>query len=186
MSVSLPARSFRGQYGLTLVELIVAMIVISVGVAGVLSAFNVSVRASVDPMLAKQAVAIGEALLEEVRLAPSTFCDPDDANAATAVSPAACASLPEGIGPEAGDTRPFDNVNDYHGLALNPITDVSGAALVGLDGFAATISVQPADLNTIGSAGGEALRIVVSVTAPTGDVFAIEGYRARYAPNALP
>ncbi|PKO89155.1 MAG: hypothetical protein CVU18_04885 [Betaproteobacteria bacterium HGW-Betaproteobacteria-12] len=186
MSVSLPVRRFHGQYGLTLVELIVAMIVISVGVAGVLSAYNISVRASVDPMLAKQAVAIGEALLEEVRLAPSTFCDPDDANAETAASPAACASLPEGIGPEAGDARPFDNVNDYHGLVLNPIADVSGTAVAGLNGFAASISVQPAALNSISDVSGEALRIVVSVTAPTGDVFAIEGYRARYAPNALP
>lgn len=186
MSVSLPVRSFHRQSGLTLVELIVAMIVISVGVAGVLSAFNISVRASVDPMLAKQAVAVGEALLEEVRLAPSTFCDPDDANAETAASSAACASLPEGIGPEAGDVRPFDNVNDYHGLALNPITDVGGVAVAGLNGFTAAISVQPAILNSISDVSGEALRIIVSVTAPSGDVFTVEGYRTRYAPNALP
>lgn len=172
------------QRGLTLVELIVAMIVISVGVAGILSAFSVSVRSSADPLIAKQAVALGEALIEEVSLAPFTWCDPDDANAETAASAADCASLPENIGPEAGDARPFDNVNDYHGLLLSPVSDVSGTVLAGLAGYTATIAITDASL--AGLATGESLRIAVTVTAPNGDLYLLEGMRTRYAPNAIP
>ena len=175
------------QRGLTLVELIVAMVVISVGVAGVLSAFNVSVRSSADPLVAKQAVALGEALVEEVSLAPFTWCDPDDANAEIAVSAGDCASLSEVLGPEAGDVRPFDNVNDYHGLVLNllnPVSDVSGMAIPGLAGYTASIAIAEGGLP--GLAAGESLRIMVTVTAPNGDVYLMEGMRTRYAPNAIP
>lgn len=182
---SLPAR----QSGLTLVELIVAIVVIAVGIAGVMLAFNNAVRGSADPMLAKQALAIAEALLEEVQLAPFTFCDPDDPAAEEADAPGDCAT-PEGFGPEVGDARPFDNVNDYHNLALNSISDVStggfGAPGGTLAGYSAAITVANATLGPITAATGDAVLITVTVTAPDGQTYALEGYRARYAPNDLP
>ena len=174
------------QRGVTLVELIVAMVVIAVGLAGILAAFNVSVRGSADPLINKQLLSIAEALQEEVQQAPFTFCDPDDANAETAVSSAGCAALPEAVGPEAGDARPFDNVNDYNGLVLAVITDVAGVAVPNLAGYSASIAVAPTALGSIALASGDALLITVSVTAPSGQVFTLDGYRTRYAPNALP
>lgn len=179
------------QRGLSLVELVIAMVVIGIGVAGVLSAFNESVRASSSPFFAKQALAIAEALLEEVQLAASTYCRPTDPQYVAnpnfiAASPANCSpGFVESMGPEAGDARPFDNVNDYHGLNLNPVTDVSGAAVPGVAGYSATIAVATAALNTI-PAGLDSLRITVTVTAPNGEVFALEGFRTRHSPNAMP
>ncbi len=182
---SLPAR----QSGLTLVELIVAIVVIAVGVAGVMLAFNNAVRSSADPMFAKQALAIAEALLEEVQLAPFTFCDPDDPAAEEADGPGDCA-IPETLGPEAGDTRPFDNVSDYHNPVFNPISDVStgdfGATEGALAGYSAAITVANAALGPITAATGDAVLITVTVTAPDGQAYALEGYRTRYAPNDLP
>ncbi|MEI7613220.1 MAG: type II secretion system protein [Betaproteobacteria bacterium] len=174
------------QRGVTLVELIVAIVIISVGLAGILSAFNVSVKGSADPVMNKQLVSVAEALLEEVQQAAFTYCDPDDANAETAVSAAGCATLPEVMGPEAGDARPFDNVNDYNGLLMAAITDVAGVAVPNLAGYSASIAVAPVALNTITLASGDALRITVTVTAPSAQVFTLDGYRTRYAPNALP
>lgn len=190
MFTSLPAHSARRslparQSGLTLVELIVAIVVIAVGVAGVMLAFNNAVRSSADPMLAKQALAIAEALLEEVQLAPFTFCDPDDPAAEAADAPGDCAT-PEAFGLEVGDARPFDNVNDYHNWALNPIRDVSGAQVPGLAGYSAAITVANATLGPITAATGDAVLITVTVTAPDGQAYALEGYRTRYAPNDLP
>ena len=179
------AGGFR-QRGLTLVELIVAIVVISVGLAGVLAAFNVSVRGSADPMVDKQMHSIAEALLEEVQQAPFTYCDPNDANLETAASSAGCATLPEVMGPEAGDARPFDNVNDYNGFALVGITDVAGVADPNLANYSATVAVAPAALDGITAASGDALLITVSVTAPNGQTFSLDGYRTRYAPNDGP
>lgn len=184
-----PVKSRRrvsaAQRGVTLVELIVAIVIISVGVASILSTFNIAVRGSASPLIAKQSLAIAEALMEEVQLAPFTFCDPDDPLAETAAAPALC-GVPEAIGPEAGDARPFDNVSDYHGYGLPVITDLAGVAVPYLAGYTAAITVAATALNGIAAASGDAFLITVTVTAPTGEVFALEGYRTRYAPNALP
>lgn len=174
------------QRGVTLVELIVAIIIISVGVAGILSAFNVSVRGSADPMVNKQLISIAEALMEEVQQAAFTYCDPDDANAETAISAAGCDSMPEVMGGEAGDARPFDNVSDYHGLALATITDVAGVAVPSLAGYSAAVTVVPVALNGITVASGDALLIRVTATGPDGQSFTLDGYRTRYAPNSRP
>ena len=182
------------QRGFTLVELIVAMVIIGTCVAGVLAAFSASVRGSAEPMVSKQLVAIAEALLEEVQQASFTYCDPVDANAEKATSSAACATVPEKIGPEAGNARPFDNVNDYHGLnfnpILNPISDVAENPVPDLAAYSAAIAVAPAALSTLAAgvdvATSDALRIIVTVSGPGSQTFALEGYRARYAPNDLP
>lgn len=181
----------RRQSGMTLVELVIAIIVISVGVAGVLSGFNEAVRASSSPFVAKQALAIAEALLEEVQLAANTFCRPSDPKYAAnpafqAASTADCtAGFVETMGPDAEDVlRPFDNVNDYSGWGPSPITDVAGAAVPGVAGYSAAIAVTPTALNGIPAA--ESLLITVTVTAPNGEAFTLDGYRTRHSPNAMP
>lgn len=188
-----------GQRGVSLVEQIVFIVVVSVAVVGVLAALSFSTRGSADPMIQKQALAIAEAVLEEVQLQPFTYCDPDDDNAATANTAGGCAAAAEAPGPEApnvpptgpaetrsGGARPFDNVNDYQGFSMaGGITDISGAAIAGLDSYSVSVTVTGSALGAIGAA--ESLLIAVQVTHPhlPGGVL-LEGYRARYAPNALP
>ncbi|MFA6312356.1 MAG: type II secretion system protein, partial [Sterolibacterium sp.] len=72
----------RPQSGLTLVELVMFIVIVSVALAGVLTVLNVTVKSSADPMIAKQMLAIAEALLEEVQAKSFTYCDPNDANVA--------------------------------------------------------------------------------------------------------
>ncbi len=185
MCIPSPVRKASPQRGVTLVELIVAIVIISVALAGVLSAFNASVRGSADPMVTKQMTSIAEALMEEVQQAAFTFCDAQDAAAGTATSAAGC-TIPEIVGPEAGNARPYDNVNDYNGLNLATITDAAGVAVPALAGYSAAISVAPVSLFWIAASSGDLLQITVRVTAPNGQTFSLDGYRARYAPNSVP
>ena len=106
--------------------------------------------------------------------------------AETATGVGDCGTPESAMGPEAGDARPFDNVNDYNGLNLAAITDITGGPVPFLAGYTALVAVAPVALNGITVASGDALRITVTVTAPTGGTFALDGYRTRYAPNALP
>ena len=173
--------------GLSLVELILFIVIVGAALAGTLAVFVQSTRASADPMQRAQALAVARSLLEEVQLAAFTWCDPDDANAASATSAAGCASLPEALGPEAGESRlgspGFDNVNDYDGYAMNGIVDLSNTAIPGLAGYAARVRVAAAALGSIGAAG-DALRITVTVTSPNGASVTLEGWRTRHAPDA--
>jgi MSHA pilin protein MshD len=189
------------QTGISLIELVIFIVVVSVGVAGILSVMNVTVMHSADPIVQKQASAIAESLLEEVELQPFTWCDPNDGNATTATSVAGCATTAEGMGPEAafvnqpnGESRyqdinggdsPFDNVNDYHGFAMAGIRgiDASATVLPGLGAYSASVAIAQAG-GVFGLAADDVLRIDVRVTGPGGTDITLTGYRFRYAPNA--
>jgi MSHA pilin protein MshD len=177
-----------GERGVTLVELIVFIVIVAVGLSGVLAVFLPATAASADPMQRRQALAIAESLLEEVSLMPFTWCDPDDANVASAASAAGCASLVQGIGPTSGETRfgaaNFDNVGDYAGYSMSGIVDIANRAVPGLAGYGARVAVATTALGSISAASGDALRITVTVTAPDGSSIVLDGVRTRQAPNA--
>jgi MSHA pilin protein MshD len=196
---ALPTRKpARLQRGVSLVELVVFIVIVSTAVVGILKALDNANRSSTDPMVRKQALAIAEALMEEVQLQPFTYCDPDDLAASTAVSAADCTGGAGGpndesklaLGPEGGETRtsattPFDNVSDYNGFSMvSGITDLSGAALSGLDTYSASVTVANLALGAVPAS--DSLLITVSVTGPASTTVVLHGYRTRYAPNALP
>lgn len=196
MSVSHCGRS-RAR-GLTLIELIVFIVIVSVALVGILSVLNMTVFRSADPMVRKQLLSIAESLLEEVEAMPFTYCDPDDANAATATSAtvggSGCAATIEGLGVEGAEVRTtFDNVSDYQGVNLIPASSADGNTY---PGYSAAITV--ANDAALGPAAGLApsaavLRITVQAcqgaTLPcpaTAESVTLHGYRARHSPNALP
>lgn len=188
----------RRQSGISLIELIIFIVIVSVGLAGILTVLNVTVRGSADPLIQKQMLAIAEALLEEVQLKAFTYCDPTDANAATAASTAGCATTVENLGPEGSESRtstsdPFNNVNDYYvagGYNLaSPISDITGTTSAPA-GYSAKIEIDADEtlndiVSTSAAATMEVLRIAVTVTHGS-DSLTVEGYRTRYAPNSLP
>lgn len=193
----------RTVAGFTFIELIMFIVIVGIGVSGILLVYSTTVRRSVDPLVTKQLQSIAEAMLEEVQLMPFTVCDPDDANAATSTTLAGCATTPEAVGPEGGESRynasnPFDNVNDYAGFntatdASPGIRDLSGTPIGALAGYSARVSVAAQTLGPggaqvagTGAQGPQALLITVTATGPQGDSVAISGYRTRYAPTAVP
>ena len=176
--------------GLTLVELILFVLIVSIALLGVLLLLNTATARSSNPLVQKQALAVAEALLEEVELMPFTYCDPDDADVTTAASPAAC-TAPEALGPEPGESRtslatPFDNVNDYHNFSMAGISDITGTALPGLSAYSATVMITPETLAGTGSSvpSAAALRISVQVNGPANQSITLEGYRTRFGPRA--
>ena len=183
MSISLRVQ----QRGLTIIELIVFIVIVGVALAGVITVLNVTGSASADPVVRKQALSIAEAILEEVQNQAFTWCDPDDANAATAMQYADCTTAENNLAAEAGESRgnnttPWDNVNDYNGLVTTTNIAGGGNAL-----YSASVNVSRTTLNGVGdgTATSAALLITVTVTAGRESV-QLEGYRLRHSPNMLP
>jgi MSHA pilin protein MshD len=188
------------QRGISLIELIIFIVIISVALTGILLVMNTVTRHSADPLIHKQALAIAESLLEEVELMPFSYCDPDDASAVVATSPADCTGGAGGPndedipGPETAASvggaegryaaPQFDNVGDYHGfnMAANSVVDITGGAAVG--GYSASIAVAQTVLGTVPA--GDSLRITVTVTGPDNVPIILDGYRTRYAPRSVP
>lgn len=185
MSIEAP---LSRQGGITLIEQIVFIIVVSVGVIGVLSTLGPSLRYSADPQLRKQQMAIAESLLSEILHQPFTYCDPDDAAAISATSTADCTNSQDNVtGPSpSGESRfggpgtQFDNVADYSGYTQAGVTGLSSTAIAG---YTATVTISRAG-GTFGlSPTGAALQVDVTVSGNNADPLTLTGYRFRYAPR---
>lgn len=194
----------KRQTGLTLIEMIVFIVIVSIAAVAMLKLYGLTAKNSADPQLRKQALMLAEAFLEEVRLARFTFCEPsldplaDDPIARP--TPSSC-SVPELVNQEVGGVgRPFDNVNDYvtqFNTASSSFNDFSSLLVdaagseIALPGYTVSLKIVPESLNGIVSdatpANMEVLRISVTVGYNKGqDSLTLDGYRTRYAPHAVP
>ncbi|MCF8149836.1 MAG: prepilin-type N-terminal cleavage/methylation domain-containing protein [Burkholderiaceae bacterium] len=177
----------RRQRGLTLIELIMFIVIVSVALVGVLTVLNITAKSSADPMIRKQALAVAEAVLEEVMLQPFTWCDPNDTNAATAINYTTCSvatAAQNTVTAKAGEARgtatPLDNVFDYNAETIS--TNIAGG---GTAPFPANVTVAAAAFHDITAISGAALLITVTVAAGN-ETIQLQGYRARHSPNLLP
>jgi len=178
------------QRGFSLIEVVIFIVVLGIGIAGMAVLYNQLTLASVDPVVRKQAVAIANSLMEEIQLRPFTYCDPDDTAVFTAGSPAGC-STPETIGAEGPETRYgptfFDNVSDYAALPAmgGSIQDINNNTITGLAGYSASVAIANAGADFPSAVPADAaLRITVTVTGPSNVAVSLQGYRLRYAPNS--
>jgi len=150
-----------GHRGFTLIELIIFIVVVGVGLAGILAVSNTVVKSSADPMVRKQTVAIAESLMEEILL--KEYAKPAGSTV---------------IGYAGGGARSlYDCVDDYSGYATTGgIVDFSGLAVSGLESY----NVSPAvDVSTATLGAATLKKVVVSVTGPQG-VITLTGYRGNY------
>ena len=142
--------------GFTLIELITFIVVVSAGLAGILSVMNNGAASSADPMVRKQAAALADSIMEEILL--QAFCDPDTVDA-VAVPPVCGAILP----PEANRTL-FDDVDDYNGI--DEVIVATGPVFVGLpaalNGYRVQIAVVPAAFDVIALANAKDVTVTVS------------------------
>ncbi|HKO88807.1 MAG TPA: prepilin-type N-terminal cleavage/methylation domain-containing protein [Burkholderiales bacterium] len=141
----------RSSAGFTLVELVLLIVVFSIGLAGILIVINTSVARSADPVLRKQAMAVAESMMEEVTL------------------------MPMAVGPGTGARINFDDVNDYNGFATSGIYTINNVAVAGLELYNLNVAVAPANMG--GAAGS---MITVTVTGPMGTSYALQSFKSPY------
>jgi MSHA pilin protein MshD len=167
-------RQSSAQRGFTLLELIVFIIVISIGFVGILSVFNVTGLRSADPMQQKQMLSIAEAMLSEILL--KDYDDPG--NGCTPLTTPTSCRLSNVI-----DRQNYNDVSDYDTFATTGIYRIDGTAIVELTTYNLSVAVinpvipPVAPLNTL--EGVAAKRITVTVTNG-GNTLSLEGYRTSY------
>lgn len=161
--------------GFTLVELIIFIVVVSVGLVGILSVLNITVRHSADPVHPKQALAIAEALMDEIQ--------------AKDFSPPAADNFTPSAPPTVAERQNFDDVADFHNYgaeALAPVVlragifDIAGNAVASLAGYRVLVSVAAAGAASNGVPAADVLVITIQVTDPVNTVHVFTGYRINY------
>jgi MSHA pilin protein MshD len=146
------------QEGVTLVELLVSIVIVSIAATAVLGVISMTTAGSADPMIRHQAAAVAEAYLEEILLKP--LVDPD------------------GVDGEAVRAN-FDDLDDYDGLSDAGVRDQFGNSIAGLGSYNVAVSVTSTTaLPPIPVA--DVLRVDVLVTHTNDINFLLSGYRTRF------
>jgi len=157
---------------MTLIELIMFIVIVSVGIIGILAVMNVTVKSSADPMLRKQALAMAEAILDEVL--SKEFANPTGGY--TETTPATCAGRT--LYDDVDDYSCFDGSTDskkIHGDSTLGSTSISS-----LTAYRATVVVDATASAVLGTiAAGQVKKITVSVTG-SGQTIQLSGYRTNY------
>ncbi len=124
----------RYARGFTLIEVIIFIVVVGAGLAGILSVSTTVVKSSADPMVRKQAAALADSILEEIL--QKEYQDPDGTSGET-----------------TRDT--MDDVDDYNGKTQALFADWPAS----LSSYTVTIAVSVTTLGTI-----PAKRVTVTVS----------------------
>jgi len=144
------------QRGFTLIEMILAIVVIGLSLAMVLLAFTQVGKSSASPLLRKQMLSIAEEMLEEISAKPFA--------AAPNPAPTGCAR----------DT--FNDLADYKGYATsNRVCASDGTAIPALNGYSVAVQVAPGTLAGVTAAQ----RIQVTVSTQ-GESLVLVGWRTDY------
>lgn len=149
--------SRRRARGMTLIELVIAILILGVGLAGVLLAYSTVTRGSSDPVVRKQLLSIAEEMLEEIQLKPYAAA----ANAAAG----GCARTT------------WNDLMDYHGYTtINQVCTIDGTPVATLAGYSLRVTVQAATFGGLSAAR----RIDVTVSRGS-DQLTLTGWRLDYA-----
>lgn len=143
--------SIKRAAGFTLVELILLLVVFTIGLAGILIVINTSVARSADPVIRKQAMAVAESMMEEIML------------------------MPFNPGPGTGIRQNFDDVNDYNNFGTTGIYTINNVAIPALAAYNLAVTVAPANLG-----GAATLLATVTVTGPMGVSYTLQGHKGNY------
>ena len=160
------------ELGFTLLELVVAIVVLGLIFAGFTSVYGTVLRRGAEPQLQTQAVAFAAAYLDEVLGRP--YRDPDTGLI---------------CGTQEPDRPSFDNVCDYDQLSLNGCTSTSGACPVvgdcvcdrngapvdGSRAFAVTVDVNPVN---VAGASGLQVQLQVDHHGLAGSGVRLQAFRA--------
>lgn len=148
----------NSQRGVTLVELLVSIVIVSIAASAVLGVLSMTTAHSADPMIRHQAAAIAESYIEEILLKPM--------------------SDPDGVDGEAARAD-FDDLDDYDGLSDAGAQDQFGAPLAGLSEYNVAVTVTPSSaLPAVPVV--DVLRVDVVVTHTNAVNFALSSYRTRF------
>jgi len=152
--------NISSQRGVTLIELLMFIVVVSIALGALLQIFNSNVANSVDPVLRMKAVEAGQALLDEI------LSRRFDENTPTGGIPA-CGSTDGDVCAGIAADADYDDVGDYNGYS----TSGSGYSLnVSVSNAGAHLGINPAN----------ARLITVVIDTTDGSSLTLAAYRVNF------
>lgn len=176
------------QRGVTLIEMIIAIVIIGIAAVALLQGLGQQTRNNVDPMIQSQAQMLARQYLEEV--SSKSFFDPTyDPRLVRNLSNSDIEAY--GVLDQTRSGSPsriaWNNIYEYDDYDES-ILDINGNAISGLSGYQIEIDVDVSEGLSLGSLSNSSAAncppivalIEVTITDPRDQITTLSGYRASY------
>ncbi len=166
------------QLGVTLVELVISIVIISIAMVAVMSSFSVSISKSADPLWRNKSLKLAQLYLDEILAKNYDHNAP--VGGIPAVTNPSCASL----GADGTETRTtYNDVDDYNGLLDSPPILLAGTIDSSYNDYSVAVSVE-CDGDTVGATGtvadNHAKKITVEITPPNQGPVTFAVYKGNF------
>lgn len=169
--------------GVSLIELIIAIVIIGIGLAAMTAAIVTTTSHSADPVVQQQAYAVAQSYMEEILAQP--FCDPNDfsVNCNTDCVASACGACGGNTVPGGGteNRSTYDDVCDYNAINNEPASDIYGP-IASLSDYSVKVTVDDTGVNFNGllSNSGQVVRIDVDVNHNNNFTTRLTAYKTNF------
>jgi len=177
-----PIFNSRLQSGVTLVELVISIVILSIAMVAVMNSFSVSINQSADPLWRNKSMKLAQLYLDEILA--KKYDDSTPLGGLPVEANPDCGSL----GPDPGEaTRAdYNDVDDYDGTS-GPPEDIDGNSLdSSYDSYRVGVTVT-CDGNTVDTedtsgsvANNHGKKIEVTVTPPGQTAMVFSVYKGNY------
>lgn len=176
----------RFQQGVTLIELVISIVILSIAMVAVMNSFSVTMKHSADPLWRNKTLKLAQLYLDEI-LAKNYDHSTPVGGVPLVASPSCTATY---LGPDSPggtlETRAvFNDVDDYDQYGITDPDDARPTSLTGaLDSsyssYSVTVSVE-CDGGTVAASGAShAKKVTVSITPPGQSTMTFAAYKGNF------
>jgi len=166
------------QKGVTLIELVISIVILSIAFVAMMRSFSFSIGHSADPLWRNKTLKLGQLYLDEILA--KNYDDSTPLGGEPFVTNPSCLAL----GPETGEVRAtYDDVDDYNGISNVVPTSLTGSLDSSYSSYRVSILVV-CDGLTVNVTGAtpqnNAKKITVTVTPPGQSAVNFSVYKGNY------
>tara|TARA_R110001592_G_scaffold9288_1_gene49525 strand:- start:17751 stop:18296 length:546 start_codon:yes stop_codon:yes gene_type:complete len=181
MRFALLGKGKRRQRGVTLIELVISIVILSIAMIALMNSFSLSMSSSADPLWRNKTLKLAQLYLDEIL--SKNYDHNSPVGGLPFVAAPSCASL----GPDdSTETREiFNDVDDYDGISEAPFS-LTGVLDSSYDNYLVSIevvcdgkSVDAVDGLNAGSTP-QAKKITVTITPPGQTALPFSAYRGNF------
>jgi len=164
------------QQGVTLVELVISIVIMSIAMVAMMNSFSVSMSHSADPLWRNKTLKLAQLYLDEIL--SKAYDENTPLGGIPALTTPSCASL----GPDGTEARAdYDDVDDYHGISNQTPVSLVGSLDSSYDDYSVSVTVECDTAGNVSASGNNhAKKITVEVTPPNSSTMTFAAYKGNY------
>ena len=165
------------QQGVSLVELILAIVIVSIALGALMQNWSEQIRHSSDPLLQRKSLKLAQLYGDEILSKRFDESTPLGGGSTNTIS------CPASDGRDTGESTrdDFDDVDDYHSLSDSPPKDSNGNTLSNYSAYQVDVSISCISDQFGIATNNQVKRIDINVTtAVTDNSFTLSIYKANF------